>query len=417
VDIVDIIAVLVTLAAVFSYINHRYLHLPVTIGVMLIAMVMSLVLLAIGTVHPNFSADLERLLRSIDFDETVLHGMLSFLLFAGALHINLNDLAKERAPIAVMASVGLLLSTAVVGFGSFWVLDAFGLGVPLIYCLLFGALISPTDPIAVMGILKTAGAPKTLETKIAGESLFNDGVAVVAFLVLLEIATGAAEPTVGHIAALLGQEVVGGVIFGLLIGYIAFRMLLSVENYQVEVLITLALVTGGYALAMALHISGPIAIVVAGLLIGNHGRRLAMTDSTREHLDTFWELVDEILNAVLFVLLGLEVLILTFTGRYLAAGLVLIPLVIFARFIAVGIPVTLLRQFRTFSPGAVRLLTWGGLRGGISVALALSLPAGPQRDVIIAITYAIVVFSIVVQGLTVGPLIRRMIDRDSLPEF
>jgi monovalent cation:H+ antiporter, CPA1 family len=417
VEIVDIIAVLVTLAAVFSWINHRFFRLPVTIGVMLIAMVMSLALLAIGTVQPDFSADLERLLRSIDFDETVLHGMLSFLLFAGALHINLNDLAKERAPIAVMASVGLLLSTAIVGLGSFWILDAFGLGVPLIYCILFGALISPTDPIAVMGILKTAGAPKTLETKIAGESLFNDGVAVVAFLVLLEIATGTAEPTLGHIAALLGQEVVGGVLFGLLIGYVAFRMLLSVENYQVEVLITLAVVTGGYALAMALHLSGPIAIVVAGLLIGNHGRRLAMTARTREHLDTFWELVDEVLNAVLFVLLGLEVLILTFTGRYLAAGLVLIPLVIVARFFAVGIPITLLRQFRTFSPGAVRLLTWGGLRGGISVALALSLPPGPQRDVIIAITYAIVVFSIVVQGLTVGPLIRRMIDRDSLPEL
>ncbi|HVR41817.1 MAG TPA: sodium:proton antiporter [Thermoanaerobaculia bacterium] len=405
-SLIDIIAVLVTLAAVFSWINHRFIRLPVTIGVMLIALLMSLAMLAVGTVQPVLVDELELLLRSIDFDETVLHGMLSFLLFAGALHINLGDLERQKGPIAVMASAGLLLSAAIVGLGSWWLLGMFGMGMPLVYCLLFGALISPTDPIAVLGILKTAGAPKSLETKIAGESLFNDGVAVVAFLILLEVATGRAEPTAGHVAALLGQEVLGGAAFGLLIGWIAYTMLRSVDNYQVEVLITLGLVTGGYALAMKLHLSAPIAIVVAGLLIGNQGRRLAMSDTTREHLDTFWELVDEVLNAVLFVLLGLEVLVLTFTGRYLMAGLAMIPLVLLARFIAVGVPVTLMRRFRAFSPGAVKLLTWGGLRGGISVALALSLPAGPQRDLIIAITYAVVVFSIVVQGLTVGPLIR-----------
>jgi monovalent cation:H+ antiporter, CPA1 family len=406
-SIVNIIAVLVTLAAVFSYINHRFIRLPVTIGVMVIALLMSLALLLAGTIDPSLNDEFELLLQSIDFDETVLHGMLSFLLFAGALHININDLAQQKVPIAVLASVGLLISTALVGLASWYTLDLVGLSVPLIYCLLFGALISPTDPIAVLGILKKAGAPKTLETKIAGESLFNDGVAVVAFLVLLELATGSVEPTAGHIVMLLLQEVVGGVLFGLLIGYVAYRMLRSVDNYQVEVLITLALVTGGYALAMALHLSGPIAIVVAGLMIGNQGRALAMSDRTREHLDTFWELIDEVLNAILFVLLGLEVLILTFTGQYLLAGVMLIPIVLLARLIAVGVPITLMRRYRTFSPSVVKILTWGGLRGGISVALALSLPAGPHRDVILAITYAIVVFSIIVQGLSVGPLIRR----------
>ena len=411
-SLVNIIAVLLTLAAIFSYLNHRFIKLPVTIGVMLIALVMSLGLLAIGTVEPELVDDLELMLVSIDFDETVLHGLLSFLLFAGALHINLNDLAQQKLPIAIMASFGLLLSAVIIGIGSWWLLGLLGVSLPLIFCFLFGALISPTDPIAVIGILKQAGAPKSLETKIAGESLFNDGVGVVAFLVLLEIATGRAEPTAGHILALLGQEVVGGALFGLAAGWVAYRMLRSVDNYQVEVLITLALVSGGYALAMRLHLSAPIAIVVAGLLIGNQGRRLAMSDRTREHLDTFWELIDEVLNAVLFVLLGLEVLVLTFTGRYLLAGLVMIPLVVLARFVAVGIPVTLMKRFRTFTPGAVKLLTWGGLRGGISVALALSLPAGPQRDVIIAITYAVVVFSILVQGLTVGPLIRRSLAAD-----
>ncbi|HVT42850.1 MAG TPA: sodium:proton antiporter [Thermoanaerobaculia bacterium] len=406
-SIVNIIAILVTLAAVFSYVNHRFIRLPVTIGVMLIALAMSFALILVGTFGPDFTDEVEIMLQSIDFDETLLHGMLSFLLFAGALHINLNDLAEQKWVIATLATIGLLISTAIIGFGGWWILGAAGMPIPLVYCLLFGALISPTDPIAVLGILRKANAPKTLETKIAGESLFNDGVGVVVFLVLLEVATGSVEVTAGHILALLGQETVGGALFGIAIGYIAYRMLKSVDNYQVEVLITLALVTGGYALAMALHLSGPIAIVVAGLMIGNQGRRLAMSDRTREHLDTFWELVDEILNAILFLLLGLEVLILTFTERYLLAGALLIPVVLLARFIAVGIPVRLLRRFRPFSPGAVRILTWGGLRGGISVALALSIPSGPERDVVLAITYAVVIFSIVVQGLTIGPMIRR----------
>jgi CPA1 family monovalent cation:H+ antiporter len=264
------------------------------------------------------------------------------------------------------------------GFTSWWVLGGLGIELPFIYCLLFGALVSPTDPIAVMGILRKAGVPESLETKITGESLFNDGVAVVVFLVILETATGSQAATVASVAVLFIKEAVGGLLFGLLIGAIAYWMLKSVENYQVEVLITLALVTGGFALADVLHLSGPIAIVVAGLLIGNHGRMLAMSDEVRDHLDKFWELVDEILNAVLFVLIGLEVLVLTFNQAYILAGIVLIPLLLMARFICVGIPVMILRPFRAFSPNVIKILTWGGLRGGISVALALSLPPMPS---------------------------------------
>ena len=285
-----------------------------------------------------------------------------------------------------------------------WLLDLLDLHIDYIYCLVFGALISPTDPIAVLGILKTTGVPKSLETKIAGESLFNDGVGVVIFLALMEYLSSG-DVTTGQITLLFLEEAVGGLLFGLLIGYIAYRMLASVDNYQVEILITLALVMGGYSLAGALHFSGPIAIVVAGLFIGNHGRVMAMSEKTREHLDTFWELVDEILNAVLFVLIGLEILALHFHEVYLTAAVLLIPVVLLARFFSVGFPVSLMRRFRTFSPHAVKILTWGGLRGGISVALALSLPAGPERNIIVAVTYVIVVFSILVQGTTLRPLI------------
>ncbi|MCZ6704688.1 MAG: sodium:proton antiporter, partial [Bacteroidetes bacterium] len=269
-------------------------------------------------------------------------------------------------------------------------------------------LISPTDPIAVIGILKSAGAPKSLETKISGESLFNDGVGVVVFIVVLELATGASEINAASIAALFAQEAIGGAFFGLGVGYLAYQTLKRVDNYQVELMITLATVMGGYALATSLHLSGLIAIVVAGLFVGNQGRLLGMSEKTRHHLDIFWELIDEILNAVLFVLMGLEVLVLTFTEQYLLAGLLLIPLVLLARFISVGIPVLALRRYHVFSQGAVRVMTWGGLRGGISVALALSLPAGPERGLIIAVTYIIVVFSILVQGLTLGRVIKRL---------
>ena len=403
----NILAILITLSAGFSYINHRFIRLPTTIGVMVISLLVSLGLTGLSSLGFGLEADARVLLDSIDFDETLLHGMLSFLLFAGALHINLADLARQKYIISTLATLGVIGSTFIMGLASWWVLSWLGIHLSFIYCLLFGALISPTDPIAVMGILKKAGVPATLETKITGESLFNDGVAVVIFLVILEIATGARDVSAASVAKLFLTEALGGAIFGLLIGALAYWMLKSVENYQVEILITLALVTGGFALADELHLSGPIAIVVAGLLIGNHGRMLAMSDEVRDHLDKFWELVDEILNAVLFVMIGLEVLILTFNGSYLLAGVILIPLVLIARFVCVGIPVVILRRFRTFSPHVIKILTWGGLRGGISVALALSLPPGPNRDAILAVTYIIVVFSIIVQGLTIGKLVKQ----------
>lgn len=402
----SILAILVSLSAVFSYINHRCLRLPNTIGLMLIALLVSLGLIALEPLGIGLKEDARQLLNHIDFDETLLHGMLSFLLFAGALHINLSDLLEQKRVISLLATMGVVGSTLLVGIVSWCIFRALGITIPLIYCFLFGALISPTDPISVLSILKKAGAPKSLETKISGESLFNDGVAVVVFLVLLSVSKGSQPVTWLSVTGLFIKETLGGVLFGMGIGAIAFFMLKTVDDYQVEILISLALVCGGFALADALHISGPLAIVVAGLLIGNHGRLLAMSQKTRENLDLFWELIDELLNAVLFVMMGLEVLILTFKKEYFVAGLILIPLFILIRFVSVGLPVALLRLFRSFSPHAVKILTWGGLRGGISVALALSLPASPYREVVIAVTYVIVVFSIVVQGLTIGKLVK-----------
>ena len=411
-NILDIAAVLITLSAVFSYLNYRYVRLPSAIGLMLIALCLSLALLSLGKLgYGGIEQTAESFIRSIDFNKTLMHGMLSFLLFAGALHVNLRDLAAQKWIVGSLATFGTVASTFVVGTLFWFVTRALGFDVAFIYCLLFGALISPTDPIAVLGILKTAGAPKSLETKITGESLFNDGIGVVVFIVLLGLVTGGQEPSVGHIALLFAEEALGGIVFGLILGGIAYWMLSRVDNYSVEVLITLAVVMGGYSLAVAIHTSGPIAMVVAGLVIGNHGRRLAMSERTREHLDLFWELVDEILNTVLFVLIGLELLILELSGKALTVGLIAIPVVLLARFLCVGAPVKLLELRRSFTPGAVRVLTWGGLRGGISVALALSIPAGPERDLILTVTYTVVVFSILVQGLTIGPLVRSMTAR------
>ena len=405
----NLAAILITLSALFSYINHRFIGLPTTIGVMLIALLMSLLLILIGELGvAQFDDVAERLLLGVDFDQTLMHGMLSFLLFAGALHVDLGGLRQQKWVITILATVGVFLSTMMVGVLTWIVLSWLEIGIPFIYCLLFGALISPTDPIAVLATLKNVGIVKSLETKIAGESLFNDGVGVVVFLVIAGLAVDPGNVSVGTAVLLFVREAVGGVLFGLGLGYAGFFLLRTVDNYQVEVLITLAMVMGGYAAALALHTSGPIAMVVAGLLIGNRGRVLAMSDRTREHLDTFWELVDEILNAVLFVLIGLEVLVLQFTREYLIAGLLMIPLVLIARTVSVGIPINLLRLKRDFSPHVVKILVWGGIRGGISVALALSLPAGPQRDVVVAMTYIIVVFSILVQGLTIGTVAKRL---------
>jgi CPA1 family monovalent cation:H+ antiporter len=373
---------------------------------MLIAMLLSVSLVILG--HFGFEGIQNKataVLEGIDFNKALMHGMLSFLLFSGALHVNLEDLARHKWIISILATFGVVISTFIVGGSAWIVFSLIGIKLPFIYCLLFGSLIAPTDPIAVIGILKKAGVPKSLETKITGESLFNDGVAVVVFLVIMGIVAGGHDVTVGHIILLFVEEAIGGIVFGFAIGWLTYLMLKSVDNYQVEVLLTLALVMGGYSLAYTIHVSGPIAMVVAGIFIGNRGRLFAMSEKTREHLDSFWELMDEILNAVLFLLIGLEVLVITTKGSYLIAGMVMIPVVLLARFISVGLPVTFMRRIRDFSPHAVKIMTWGGLRGGISVALALSIPSGPEREVLLTVTYIIVVFSILVQGLTIERLV------------
>jgi CPA1 family monovalent cation:H+ antiporter len=407
-NLFHILALLLAIAALFSYLNHRFLKLPTTVGLMLIALLFSLGLLLLEPLVEGIEHKVEFMLNSVDFDVAVMHGMLGFLLFAGALHVNLADLAEQRWMITFLATFGVIVTTAIIGVLSWWAIGLTGLEIPFIDCLLFGALISPTDPVAVLGILKQAGVPKSLEAKITGEALFNDGVAVVVFLVMTGIAAGDDHISTWTVLEMLLQEAAGGVLFGLAAGFFAYWMLRDVNNYQVEILITLALVTSGYALAEKLQLSAPVAIVVAGLLLGNQGRLMPMPESTREHLGAFWELMDEILNAVLFVLIGLEVLVLVFREQYLVAGLIAIPIVLLARFISVGLPITLMRRFRSFSPNAVKIITWGGLRGGISIALALSLPPGAVRDTLVAVTYIVVVFSILVQGLTIGRLIKRL---------
>ena len=405
----EISAACIVITALLAYVNQRFIGLPTTIGVMATALALSLALAgldAVGIAH-QLRVTEESLLSRIDFSDVLMQGMLSLLLFAGALHVDLSDLRAYRWQVGALAVIGTLLSTLVVGFAMWRVLPWLGLPLPLIYCLIFGALISPTDPIAVIGILKSAGAPRNLELVLAGESLFNDGVGVVLYALLVETLVGGGTPTVAHAARLLLQEAGGGIAFGLAVGYVTFRLLRSIDNYQVEVLLTLAAVMGGYALAARLHVSGPLAMVVAGLVIGNQGRALAMSDTTRHHVDLFWELLDEILNAVLFVLIGLEVIVIRFAHGIFGAALAAIAVTLFARWLTVGLPVGLAGRAFKLPEGSGKVLTWGGLRGGISVALCLSLPIGPERETLLAMTYCVVAFSILGQGLTMGRVVRR----------
>jgi monovalent cation:H+ antiporter, CPA1 family len=400
-------AVLIALAALFSWLNHRFIRLPPSIALLLFSLATSLAVLAVGKLGFDSERLAEEVLDKVQLDQALLNGMLSFLLFAGALHVDLGELAERKWAVGFLASLGVVVSTALAGLAMWAVFGALGHNVPLIWCLLFGALISPTDPISVIAILKSARVEKSLEMKMAGESLLNDGFGVVLFVLLLGIALGGEDATTAHVAALFVQEVLGGALFGLTIGYAAYRMLASVDHYQVEILVTLALVMGGYALAIQFHFSGPIAVVVAGMLIGNHGRRYAMSAKSRERVDTFWELIDEILNAVLFVMIGLELLRLDYHSTYAWAAALAIPAVLLARLLSVAVAALVPRLRDDFPPYVIGALTWGGLRGGISVALALSLPAGPHRDLLITVTYVVVVFSIVVQGLTLARLLRR----------
>ena len=403
----DIAVVLLVLTALLAYVNHRFVGLPMTIGVMAIALVLSIVLIGLDKFGLGQLHDYEvSLLESIDFSDVLMQGMLSVLLFAGAMHIDLSELRAYRWQVALLAVVGTILSTLIVGFAVYGFLPFVGVELPLIYCLVFGALISPTDPIAVMGILRSAKAPKNLELVISGESLFNDGVGVVLFSMLLVTIALGTPPTVAQAGLLLLHEAGGGIAYGLVLGYITFRLLKSIDNYKVEVLLTLAAVLGGYLLANRLHVSGPLAMVIAGLVIGNHGRAQAMSDKTRAHLDMFWELLDEILNTVLFVLIGMEALVIPYSPNIVMAAIGAALITLLARALAVGAPVVLFNSRFNLPKGTWQVLTWGGLRGGISVALALSLPLGPERNVVLALTYAVVVFSIFVQGLSIGKVVR-----------
>lgn len=408
----DLVVLCLVVTAVLAYINHRFIKLPTTIGVMVIALVFSLALVAIGQMGLGFEEETSKaihVLKSIDFSDVLMHGMLSLLLFAGALHVDLSTLKDYKWPVGLLAVVGTTVSTVIVGFATHWLLSAFGIQLSLMYCFVFGALISPTDPIAVMGILRSAGAPDSLRMVISGESLFNDGWAVVVFVMLAGVAASGKPLELSDGLHLLIMEVGGGVALGLVLGGIMFYMLQSIDNYIVEVLITLAAVLGGYRVATLMHFSGPLAMVIAGMFIGNQGRELAMSDTTRHHIDMFWELLDEILNAVLFVLLGLEIVLISFESNLVMAGLVAIVVTLLARLLAVGLPVKMLNDTFKLPRGAWKVLTWGGLRGGISVALALSLPPGDARDTILTLTYCVVVFSILVQGLSVKGVIQRSI--------
>ncbi len=403
-SVITIISILISLCAIFAYVNLRFLKLPHTIGIMIIALVISLILLMLQLAGFEMATYAREFLGNIDFTETLLHGMLNFLLFAGAMHVNLADLKGQKWIISLLAGFGTLFSTLMVGIVVYYLSPLVGFNIPFIYALLFGSLIAPTDPVAVMAILKKAGCPKSLETKVVGESLFNDGIAVVVFLAILGAMIDG-NATVEHVSGLFIKEALGGAVLGLILGGIAFFMLRSVDNYQVEIFVTLGLVMGGYEIALLLHTSGPIAMVVAGLVIGNHGRKHAMSDRTRHNLDNFWELCDEFLNAVLFLLIGAEILLLDFSQPAVLMGLIMIPLLLVIRLASVALPISLLRQVRSFSPYVVTILTWGGLRGGISVALALSMPEGAEHDFLLIVTYMIVVFSIIVQGLTIGKLV------------
>ncbi|HVW51185.1 MAG TPA: sodium:proton antiporter [Trinickia sp.] len=403
------VTVLIALTALGGYLNHRLLSLPPTIGLMAISLVSSLVLVFLGKTGLVEIQRYARFVPSIDFSDLVFHGFLAFLLFAGALHVDLGDLYKVKWTVTILSTFGTILSTVVIGTLFWSASHALGYDLPFIYALLFGALISPTDPIAVLGIIKKAGAPKDLETRITGESLFNDGVGAVIFLSILDIATGRSGPSIATVSWFFVQETLGSIALGWLLGWMTFRLIRTIDDYQVEILLSIALCMGSYALADALRMSGPIAVVVAGLLLGNNGLKRAMSKKTQEYLGTFWELVDEILNSLLFLLMGLEILAVKETDTYLALGLIGIVCVLTGRVISVFIPIKTMSAVVSFPKGTIALLTWGGLRGALSISLAFLLPQGHVRELILTTTYIVVLFSILVQGLSFGPLLRRLV--------
>jgi CPA1 family monovalent cation:H+ antiporter len=407
-DYFAITTILIVLSAVFGYINTKFIKLPDTIGLMVITILFTLVVFALSYFDDTLLEKERELITQIDFKTVLLDVMLSFLLFAGALHTNFQQLKIQRKPILIFATLGTFVSTFLVGIFVYYILQLIGLHVEFIYCLLFGALISPTDPIAVLGIMKKVGAPKNLETKIVGESLFNDGVGVVIFITIYQIAQGGSEISVGHITELFLVEVLGGIALGLAIGWVTYRLMKSIDDYAIEVIITLAAVMGGTMLAQTFHLSAPLAMVTAGLMVGNDTiRKNSMSEVTEQYVDKFWELIDVLLNTVLFVMIGMEILVLTFDKTYIVAGFIIIPILLFARYLSLLLPIKLYAKKLDFVPKTNLIMTWGGLRGGISIALALSLTEVMERDLFLVITYIVVVFSIIVQGLTVGKLIKK----------
>ncbi len=406
-DLFTILTILIVFSALFGYINVRFLKLPVTIGLMIISIVFSLLILLVGQFNPTLLEWERMLVSAIDFPAVLLEGMLSFLLFAGSLHVDFAQLRAQRWPILLFATLGVITSTFLIGGATYFMLQMLGMPIDFIFCLLFGALISPTDPIAVLGILKKAGVPKKLETKIVGESLFNDGIGVVVFLTIFQLAqAGLGTIEFSQVGLLFLEEVGGGILLGLGLGYGAYHLMKRIDDYEVEVMITLAAVMGGTVIASYLHVSAPLAMVVAGLTVGTERFRTStMSDVTETYVDKFWELMDLLFNAILFVLIGLEIVVMNFDGNYVLAGILAIPIVLLSRFIALAPPVALFQKRLEFVPKTNLIMTWGGLRGGISIALALSLTQAMPRDLILTITYIIVVFSIIVQGLTVGRLV------------
>ncbi len=404
------LSVMIVIASFFAYLNVRFLKLPSTIGVMIIAMAASIVLVTFGSSIPNIESRISSLLHSFDFTEVLMGAMLNFMLFAGAVHINLRDLNEQRTPIMTFSTISVIISTLVVGTLVYFI-PMPGLEIPYIYCLLFGALISPTDPVAVLSILKGAKVRKSLETKIAGESLFNDGMAVVIFAVILQLAENEnASFNIFNIIWLFIREAGGGFILGAILGVTASKAMRKIDDYKVSVLITLSVVMGGYLIAHALHVSGPLTMVFAGLIIGNFNRKSStMSGTTKDYLDKFWELNDEILNAILFLFIGLDLLLIPDLNAYWIPGIASIVIVLTSRFISIYIPGKFIKLKERFGAGTIKILVWGGLRGGVSIALALSIADSPYTKTIIAITYFVVVFSIIVQGLTIGKVASRVL--------
>ncbi len=405
-------SVLIVLASFFAYLNIRFLKLPATIGIMIIAMISSILLVVTGNIFPETFTNFSKLFSEFDFTEVLMGAMLNFLLFAGAIHVNLKDLREQRGPVMVFSTISVLISALAIGLILDFVTDLLHIDLPFIYCLLFGALISPTDPIAVLSILKNAKVPKSLETKIAGESLFNDGVAVVIFAVILKLAQDpASDFSLPHVSWLLIREALGGFLLGTILGIQSSKAMRKVDDYKVSVLITLSVVMGGYLIAQAMHISGPLTMVASGIIIGNYGKKTAMSATTKDYLNKFWELIDEILNAILFLFIGFELLLIPNILSFWSIGLICIFIVLFCRFISLWIPTKIIPFKKKFESSTIKILVWGGLRGGVSIALALSIAEGPHKKIIVAITYFVVVFSIIVQGLTIGKLANRLLPK------